>query len=390
MIVSGRLIYLLALICFWIYGTQTVKSAFAQTILPRQIQTVSIADPKQALTFARIQAHGQKRIIAVQKYVDGIVRGIDLSVLLKRDEEDPIRLFLALGYDPLSTTIANAASITKIAVPADKLIIPVELNDHHIAAGTNFPEHADETTVERGPFLFPKRVKPTGPYDPVQAGDALLDYEVELAYVSLSPIIEGSKPKYMGLILCNDFTDRATLLRNIDVKNVESGKGFATGKSFPGYLPIGNLFVIPRDFRSFSKEIELRLYVNYALRQKSKVHTMIWDFDKMLTEIWDRRGSAWQYQNEIVSLLPEDGLIRERTLILSGTPSGTIFRGLGVGSKIEGFWDWLTGNRDDSLPTYVIEAYIKDARADGIYLQPEDQVLIYVDFMGVVHNKVIQ
>ena len=384
----GYILYLI-LVVLWPICPQIAKSTFAQTILPRQIRTVAIAEPNQALTFARIKTRGKNQVIAVRQYIDGIVRGIDLSALLDRDVDDPIRLFRAYGYDQLHTAIANAASETKIGVSVDKLIIPVDLKHHHIAAGTNFPAHADETTVERGPFLFPKLVQPTGPYAPVPVGDALLDYEVELAYVPLAPINEGKAPKYMGLILCNDYTDRAALLRHIDVENVESGKGFATGKSFPGFLPVGNLFVIPRDFRSFAKEIELQLYVNYALRQKSKIQVMIWDLDKMLTEIWGRRDTTWQYQNKKISLFAQDGLIRARTLLMSGTPSGTVFQGVDLGAKIDGILDWLMGDKDVSIPAYVIEAYIEDARSEAIYLQPGDQVLIYVDFMGVVQNQII-
>ena len=384
-----RLIFCLILVCPLGFCSPAGEAAFNETIEPTTIRTVPISDPDQALTFVRIQRYGKRKVIAVRQYKDSIIEGIDLSTLLNREVDDPIELFLAKGYDTLRKVIAGAASNSQIKIPTDQLIIPVDLKDHHIATGTNFREHADETTVEHGPFLFPKLVKPTGPYDPVHAGEALLDYEVELAWVPLEPIVKGSPPNYMGLILCNDFTDRKTLLRHIDVENIKSGKGFTTGKSFPGYLPVGNLFVIPRDFRAFVAKIELQLYVNYALRQRSMVNNMIWNIDQIIAEIWARRGATWQHQDQTVSLFEEAGSISDRVLIMSGTPQGTVFRGVGAEPKISGFFAWLLGGWDDSIATHVIEDYIDDARATEIYLQPEDQVSIYADYMGVIHNNVI-
>jgi len=385
-----RLIFCLILACPSVSCSPVGEANFDETIEPNKIRTVAISDPDQALTFVRIERYGKKRVIAVRQYRDGIVEGIDLSALLNREVDDPIQLFLAEGYDTLSKVIAGAASNCQIKVPLDKLILPVDLKDHHIATGMNFRKHADETTVEQGPFLFPKLVKPTGPYSPVNAGAALLDYEVEIAWVPLRPIMKGSTPKYMGLILCNDFTDRETLLRHIEVGNIESGKGFTTGKSFSNYLPVGNLFVIPRDFRAFVAKIELRLYVNYALRQRSMVNEMIWNIDQIIAEIWARRGAIWQHQDQMVSLFEEAEFISDRVLIMSGTPQGTVFRGVGAGPRISGFFTWLLGGWRDSIATHAIEVYIDNAQAAEIYLQPGDQILIYVDFMGMLHNNVIR
>ena len=69
----------------------------------------------------------------------------------------------------------------------------------------------------------------------------------------LAPLApEHDRPASMGLVLCNDYTDRDALLRTLDPWNPGSGKGFTTGKSFPGSLPVGDLFVIPRDVRAFT------------------------------------------------------------------------------------------------------------------------------------------
>jgi 2,4-diketo-3-deoxy-L-fuconate hydrolase len=365
------------------------EPAFEATVDPSELDSVAIANPEHALTFARIGSDGSRRLIAVTRYEAGSVEGVDLSVSLGRHIADPIQLFLEEGYDALRGIVSRAAPGARVSLPASELVIPVDLREHHIAAGTNFPEHAGETSVERGPFLFPKIVSPTGPYGPVPAGAGLLDYEVEMAWVLLEPLSDPTTlPEYMGLVVCNDYTDRETLLRNVDVGNVESGEGFTTGKSFPGHLPVGNLFVVPRDFRAFAENLELRLYVNGRLRQRSTTREMIWDIDDLLAQTWARRSLTWEHRAHPVSLLGESELIPDRTLIMSGTPHGTVFRGVATRHMISGFLSWLWGGWGTPLPTHAISAYVDEARSAGAYLQPGDQVAAHVDYLGVIRNEV--
>jgi hypothetical protein len=58
---------------------------------------------------------------------------------------------------------------------------------------------------------------PTGPYSTVRAGDALLDYEAGLGWVTLEPLAPQARPEFVGIVLCSDYTDRETLLRGIHV-----------------------------------------------------------------------------------------------------------------------------------------------------------------------------
>jgi 2,4-diketo-3-deoxy-L-fuconate hydrolase len=384
----SRLLLLLVFIVPFGACSSDWEPAFDATVDASELDSVAIADPENALTFARIGSGGRRRLIAVTRYEAGIVEGVDLSVSLGLDMADPIRVFLEEGYDALLDLALQAEPSARVSVPAGELVIPLDLRDHHIAAGTNFPEHAGETSVEQGPFLFPKIVSPTGPYSPVRAGSALLDYEAEVAWVVLEPLADPTPPEYMGLVVCNDFTDRETLLRSVDVGNVESGKGFTTGKSFPGYLPVGNLFVIPRDFRAFAENLELRLYVNHRVRQRSMAREMIWDIDDLLAQTWARRSLTWEHRAEHVSLFGESEFIPDRTLIMSGTPHGTVFRGITTRQKASGFLAWLLGGWGDSIPTHAISAYIDDARSAGAYLEPGDQVAIHVDYLGVILNEV--
>lgn len=351
--------------------------------------SVAIAPREEALTFARVDSGGGPRVVAVTAYAGGEVEGVDLTVLLGRPVDDPIAVLGEEGWDGLRARLDGAPAGAAVRVQAAELLAPVDLGGHHVAVGTNYPEHAGEASVEEGPFLFAKLVAPTGPRAPVAAGEALLDYEVELAFVPLQPLRPGDQPQRMGLILCNDYTDRALLLRHVDVWDPTSGKGFTTGKSLPGYLPVGDLFVVPRDLRAFAAGLELRLWVNGEPRQEARVAEQIWDLDRILAETWARRDVTWEHRGGRVSLLAADGTIPARALIMSGTPGGTVFQGVDWGTRLRGVWRWLRGGGSAPLAARVVEAYIDEARAAGRYLQPGDRVTIRVDRLGVIENAIV-
>jgi 2-keto-4-pentenoate hydratase/2-oxohepta-3-ene-1,7-dioic acid hydratase in catechol pathway len=212
---------------------------------------------------------------------------------------------------------------------------------------------------------------------------------VEIAWVPLTALAEADRPRHMGLLLCNDYTDREALLRAVDPWEPTSGKGFTTGKSFPGSLPVGNLFVVPRDLDAFTAGIELRLYVNGQLRQQAPLGAATWKLADLIGQTWARRGLTWDHRGASVRLPVVDDRIPERTLIMSGTPDGTVFQEIGIGARVSGVAHWLFGGWSRSVPDHVIDAYLRDARAARIYLQPGDRVTIHVERMGVIDNEVI-
>jgi 2-keto-4-pentenoate hydratase/2-oxohepta-3-ene-1,7-dioic acid hydratase in catechol pathway len=361
--------------------------AAAEPIRPR-VGHVEIAPLDAALTFARTEVGGEPRVIAVTGYDDGVVTGVDLTTALGRGVRDPIDALRVDGWEALRDRVVAARdSVTQ--VPGRELVTPVDLRAHHVAAGTNYAEHAGEADVTDGPFLFAKIVEPTAPRAQVSRGGGLLDYEVELAFVTLASLAEGERPAALGLVLCNDYTDRATLLRHVDPWNPTSGKGFTTGKSFPGYLPVGDLFVVPRDVRAFIAALELRLWVNGELRQQASVSRQIWDLDRLLAETWARRGVTWDHRGGVVSLLSPEKTIPDRTLLMSGTPGGTVFKGVSTGTRLRGTLAWLLGGWDLSLPARVVETYVREARDAARYLQPGDRVTIHADRLGVIENVVV-
>jgi 2-keto-4-pentenoate hydratase/2-oxohepta-3-ene-1,7-dioic acid hydratase in catechol pathway len=79
----------------------------------------------------------------------------------------------------------------------------------------------------------------------------------------------------------------------------------------------------------------------------------------------------------------------ERTLILSGTPSGTIFQGITLRQKLSGLGSWLWGGWSRSVPDHVIDLYVREAHAAGVYLRVGDRVTVHADFMGVIDNSIV-
>ena len=352
-------------------------------------KNIEIAPIEDALTFARIDNGNGPEIIFVKRYDASGITGLNLTTLMDAKPTDPVDLFNDFGYQKVQDEIGSLPESALEEFALDILTLPLSLTDEHIAAGTNFAAHADESSVEDGPFLFPKLVTPTPFNASVSIEDGgLLDYEVELAYVTLGDTGVDEMPEYMGLILSNDFTNRAKLLRHLDPDNVISGDGFTTGKSAPGFLPVGNLFVIPKDYRSFSNALQLQLAADDELRQSASMELAIWDIDELFRQIAHRENTRWDYLGEYVGLPVKDGTIPARTLILAGTPDGTIFQGPTTRIMIKGGLRFLFGGWNESIIDNVIEHYITSARKRGDFLSKGDHVHIHVEHMGEIRSVV--
>ena len=347
-----------------------------------QSDTLEIAPLGEALTFART---GEGQILAVTAYREGRLTGVDLSGLAASGE-DPIDLVNRLGLE--AVTVAVRAGSPVIEVAAAELDLPVRLSDQHIAVGTNYREHAEESAVTGTPFLFPKCVQPTGPRAGIPAGTGLLDFEVELCLVPLTPL-GAEAPPQGGLILGNDVTDRAVLMRGVDLKDPQSGRGFTDGKSAPGYLPVGDLFVVPRDLSAFVARLTLQLSVNGVERQRAPVTDWIWDLDEILRRARDKREASWSWREGTARLaFTADGAIPARTLIMAGTPAGTVFQGVPAGDRRSGVLRWIVSGFRRSVVQHVIAAYVARCTAESTYLQPGDVVTIRVDRLGALTNRV--
>ncbi len=281
------------------------------------------------------------------------------------------------------------AAKTPITVMASDLDRPIDLTSEHIAVGTNYPEHAKESAVQIRPFLFPKYVTPTSPRADIPLTDGLIDYEVELCLVVLE-LLGPDRPASGGLILGNDVTDRAALMRHVDIKDPQSGTGFTTGKSALGFLPVGDLFVVPRDLKAFVAGLHLQLFVNSKVRQSGPVTDWIWDLDTIVAKARAKRDTVWAWREGTARLaFSEAGEIPPRTLIMAGTPAGTIFQGVPGADRLRGILRWLARLGTRPLIGQVIEAYIARNLAQKTYLQKGDRVTIVVDKMGVLSNTIV-
>lgn len=347
--------------------------------------TIAIARSDQALTFARFGEGANAQTIVVNRYHDGVVTGVDLAPLLQPGE-DAIAAYNRLGYDAIATFVAAAK--TNVSRDAATLAVPVDLRSLHAGVATNYPEHADEAKVKDGPFMFAKVAQPTTARAAIPASSGLLDYEVELCFVTLKPLSANAGANG-GLILCNDVTDRAALLRGADTNDIASGKGFTDGKSGAGFLPVGDLFVVPRNLKTFVKPMELHLSVNGEPRQRARVTTWIWDLDRLLLETAKRSSVSWSWREGSARLpVNNDGIMPDRTLVLAGTPAGTIFHGPGPATFVRGTYDWVTNFGRGSIIAAIVERTITDNRASGGYLQPGDVVTIRADQLGTLENRV--
>jgi 2-keto-4-pentenoate hydratase/2-oxohepta-3-ene-1,7-dioic acid hydratase in catechol pathway len=384
--VSRAVLALLSTLVATLQGSPWSR-AFREMRKDEERGNVEIADLDVALTFARSMEGGRRRLLAVTDYQGSIIDAVDLSALLSQEITDPVTFFAERGYEEIRAAVRGAEATARVRIPASALVIPFDTGGRHIAVGTNYPEHAEESGTVR-PFLFPKLVQAGASGDSVAVYGGLLDYEVEIAVVPLEPLRERG-PCHLGLVLANDFTDRETLMDVADRRDIESGKGFTTGKSFPGYLPIGNLFVIPRDWPTFVRSLELRLFVNDELRQSSPATKMVWDVDEVLARVLAKKDERWEHRGENVALFEGD-VVPARTLVLTGTPHGTVFSGVPAGVIASGLARFLIGGWSKGITASVVDAYVAAAREARAYLQCGDDVLISAQRLGELRSRVVE
>lgn len=294
----------------------------------------SLANPAEALTFARTK----DALIRVTAFDGSSVTGVNLTASLGADRtSDLIELYAALGYDAIA-----GAEGPRTTAPVSALVSPVNYVAPFIAAGTNYAEHAEEVLLDDPPFLFPKLAAPTNWNADVRYVPRL-DYEAELGMVPLSDISGPDAKVEYGLVLCNDFTDRWTLVRELRLREPMGTTGFASAKGKETFLPCGALFAIPRT-QDFHRGIELRLYVNDALRQRFRAGDMILKIEEIVAKSFALQNQKFWRGEEPVQLMPH-GKIPRGTLILTGTAAGVAFKPPNIWAQ------WLYLARGDVVRT---------------------------------------
>lgn len=338
---SSILLLALAFVLFSYYVSQPLEEGRRGDFMP------IIADRDIALTFAR----SPLGLILVTEHLGDAIRGINLSAWYGEEQTKDLINFLALT----DRDVLIALDAAEEQIDLNSLIMPISYSPPSIAAGTNFKEHADEVYSEDPPFLFPK-VTPASNWNANVPFLPRLDYEAELCLFPLSDITTERQTAEFGLVLCNDFTDRLTLIREIDLGAPLGLTGFASGKGCAGCLPTGYLTVIPHS-ETFYLSVELALFVNDELRQSFRMQDIIMPIEDIVDQALQSHGSQYTKGEDQIPLMPGK-TIPQGTLILTGTAAGVLFKPLNI-------WN------------------------QGFYLQPGDHVRTEATFLGHLENKIV-
>ncbi len=309
-----------------------------------------IAERSQALTFAR----SNEALILVLKHHGDRVSGINLTQLYGSEKTaNLIDLYHSVGYQALSEIEGPSSP-----APLSSLIQPYHYTGPHLAAGTNYREHAEEVYLDDPPFLFPKLAKTTA-WNADISFTQRLDYEAELCMVPLddiSNVSSVSEAHEFGLILCNDFSDRYTLFKQLKLSEPMGTTGFADAKGKSSFFPTGYLFVIPKE-DDFYLDIALKLHVNNLTRQDFSSSTMILKVDDIVNQAFSLKETPFYTSETSVSLLPH-GKVKQGSIILTGTSAGVIFKPINI-------WN------------------------QGFYLSLGDEVITSADFLGHLDNRIV-
>ncbi|WP_432838241.1 fumarylacetoacetate hydrolase family protein [Dactylosporangium sp. CA-092794] len=364
---------------------------YSERLQPGATEGVTVADPATALTFARVDTGHGPTVLAVTKYNGGTITGVDINAAAGTAFTEPIAAFNRLGYAAIQA-IASDTSRPRVTTKASDTLTSLDTHSHHVGIGTNYIEHQAEATIEE-PFVFPKIAAPTDSDEPLRAGThGLLDYEVELGIVALNDITtQTGIPEHLGLVLSNDWTDRELLVNQIEVDNLTSGAGFTNAKSQPGFLSTGDLFVIPADWESYYKQLQLDLFVNGDLRQRAHPSNLIWDVRTMIEKVLAAGDRTWDSDGVPTHLTAQPGVIPRGTILQTGTPEGVVYRAPDTRQRFLGFMEWAGsfGTNADSIVDSALKVYVREAHEANVYLKPGDQIVTRAEGLGQIFTTII-
>lgn len=353
-----------------------------------------VAPPEQALTFAQVRnAEGKVATLLVTGLEGQDVRAIDLTGLGAPLDADVFDVITAVGDARLASALKDGTPAT--AYPLATLLPSGAVANRHLASGTNFPEHAKETSSSEV-FNFPKFGPPGPPVSTVALNPGvLLDYEVEVCVrfdrdLRSAADFDAARKAFF---LCGDFTDRAKLMRLVDPKHVTSGLGFSDAKSGPDFFPTGPFVVVPKDWKAFVKDERILTKINGKTRQDARAGQMSLDFRQLLEKaLTNGGGGHYNYKGKPETLLVNNTLQRGAAL-MSGTPEGVIFMPPTKGQIAAGVTSWVfTGPMFRGEPTgkSVVETFIASETKAGRYLKVGDVVEHASSSMGQLRVNVVE
>lgn len=344
-----------------------------------------IIDIKDGLTLALINNEGRLNTLLVLEDNGESVKAVNLSNISGVTGDIPT-VYQRLGSSNIISIVADNQTTSSADYSYSDLLSPAGVGKHHIGLGFNYAKHAGEVNAEERPFLFLKTIQATRQQGILTNSGTLLDYEIEICARPLESIAPSDKVENIpfGFFICGDFTDRADLMRNIDIDNMQSGAGFSKSKSRPGFFPTGPYMVVPSSQRTFIDHASFTLLRNSTVKQSSTLSEMTWSLDTIVKQIFIARDLDYPtFSNRSNKWLPSEKITSDM-VILTGTPEGVVMRPPPLWTKIKyGFWFVLSGEMfDTSMRDYVIDNYIVDLLKERTFLQPNERVTMSGNFMG--------
>ncbi|GAA6153089.1 fumarylacetoacetate hydrolase family protein [Pseudoteredinibacter isoporae] len=345
----------------------------------------AIAPLEEGLTLAQISSDEAPLMdtLLVMEEHGGKVWAINLSEAFDFRPDDPLDFVAEIGVSTLRTF---AETGRRKGYHYSELRVSPVLGRNHIAAGTNYTAHREETDINSG-FLFPKISTPSSFNSTVRTSPSILmDYEVELCVRFQAPVFNvwNFEEVIKGVFLCGDMSDRAELLRKINTDNPASGIGFTDAKSGDDRFPVGPFTVVPTDWRMFVNSVSLYTQVNGEQRQFSSAAKMVKKIDEIVIDILKTGKNAnWVYQDKSLPLIHQDYIAKDMA-ILTGTPEGVIFNGISTWSKMLWGTQWALsfGFLESTAVKYVIERTIEEGFESKRYLQGGDKVVLGGTYLG--------
>ena len=358
--------------------------------------STGILSPREGLTLAleRRTPDGPHVLLVTELQGDQI-SAIDLTAAGLTTKTDFFDVLTDVGIETLVDVAQADDQFPVVQRSFGDLLSAGGSAARHVASGTNFPEHQEETGSD-SVFNFPKFGVATPPVTTVSTdADELLDYEVEICTRFDRDIksIEDFDAAQKGFFLCGDFSNRSVLTRLIDPDNYDSGTGFSDAKSGPERFPSGGLFVVPLDWESFVKNERLVTQINDETRQDARAGEMILSFRSLVEKaLADTESTRFLYDDKQWPLV-ENGMIARDQVMMSGTAEGVIFMPPTIKQIVRGAMlyivkgTFLTGQSPYGA---VIESFLDEERASLRFLQPGHFVTHNSSNMGIISVVVQQ
>jgi 2-keto-4-pentenoate hydratase/2-oxohepta-3-ene-1,7-dioic acid hydratase in catechol pathway len=230
------------------------------------------------------------------------------------------------------------------AVPGARLTAPLTYPGAVLCSGANYYGHAAEMgtkppDADGEPFFFlkPPRTTVIGPGEPIGCpAGARLDWEAELGVVIAHTVKDvpraEARAHIAGYVVANDISARDRAARG-DAVSPHFVYDWLAHKGQDGFCPLGP-GVVPAWQVDDPQRLRLRLTVNGAIKQDASTEDIVIGVDRMVAAA-----------SSLMTLHPGD-------VILTGTPGG-------VGA------------------------------ARGEFLAPGDEVVVSIDGVGVLANRVV-